>query len=204
MPVLPGIWQFWGTLYRSEASIFAHAGYNSLLLVSVCHALAASLCRTTCERWECLLLQHELPGCFTAPGLHHTDVPSLWASQREGFAHCRMNLSQTDLKTSWGLYKKWQTGYSWSSSPSKWQRTPQCFSTGRLNTLILKENPGKSCSVAKDLAEKCLSSGEQLLIMTAHLHLTAIPTTLKGLCLFQMVTGCIRDQREARATKAPR
>lgn len=28
--------------------------------------------------------------------------------------------------------------------------------------------------------------------MTAHLHLTAIPTTLKGLCLFQMVTACIR------------
>lgn len=145
----------------------------------------------------------ELPGCLTAPG-SITDVPSCVLPSVKD-----LHAAGWTFPDNWNPHGALQemANRHGAPSPRKWQGTPQSHvprQYWRTKSAAFKENTGKCRGAAKALAEKCLSSGEQLLIVTAHLHLTAIPTTLEGLCLFQMVTGCIRDQREARATRAPR
>lgn len=106
----------------------------------VCHALAASLCRTT---WVCQV------SVFSPPAWVHWVVHCSWVKLHRhaflvDFPTWRICTLQDKPFPDWtenltGLHKKWQTCYSCKSFPRKMAKNtpPQC--AVRLNTLLLKK-----------------------------------------------------------------
>lgn len=132
---LDGIWEFWISLYRFEARMFAHPGYNFLRLPCFgCQPLQDHVCQVS---------------VFSPPARVHWAVHCSWVKLHRhaflvDFPTWRICTLQDKPFPDWtenltGLHKKWQTCYSCKSFPRKMAKNtpPQC--AVRLNTLLLKK-----------------------------------------------------------------